>query len=691
MFNNGYPFFSWEDTGSAQTPTSSETPQENNDILQINNITYDCSINIFDTYENITTEVWKRILNNLPYLYKTKGTIRGLKALITCYGIPSSILYVREFGGPDLDISSSINEYKFDNFSYVLPFYATQSVEFAWHTSSLFSRYASTVQFRFSTTGSSYKTDNSMSIVEVPNSWSISILPTHDTFGKFKFTLYNGSTYTEVTSSEMPIYDGKYTFVNLQRESASDGLISQSFSLDAKKYTNGQILYAVSASLETSPTQNAAWRSSGSLLIGGYGSTFATPFRGTLDEFRLWETPLIERVIDTHVKFPESYIGNTLTGSFVDLLLRFSFDDPLNLTSFHTASFGNNAASNGYTPLGITFSGWSNDTQFPYNFTSAEYESAAHTLNIGINRYSNNKVRLEDSTLNGPLSSRRSVEVGEYDISQLDSNKLGIYFSPTDLINEDIIKTLAISDAGDLIGNPAELYSSSYSSLEQLSGLYWKLGSNRISTFDYLNYIKYYDPSLFDHIKSFIPARCQTVLGIMYEPTILERPKAKQVKSKFSQLDYGKTIDAPTNNITASYLNYDASMSINNNLNVTDFNFENDNIYTVITASNYYTGVSGSVYQQINPIVDFESNLIYASSSDIKTSTTQVYSFENGYNNRHYKYYEGFYTWERRVKYVGCLQNKQTTLDKLPAVEVWDTNPNRLISRDDGTSLLQVI
>lgn len=47
----------------------------------------------------IQDELYKRLYHNLPYLLKTKGTQRGVKALISTFGIPEDILTVREFGG----------------------------------------------------------------------------------------------------------------------------------------------------------------------------------------------------------------------------------------------------------------------------------------------------------------------------------------------------------------------------------------------------------------------------------------------------------------------------------------------------------------------------------------------------------------------------------------------------------------
>jgi hypothetical protein len=49
--------------------------------------------------ETIQDELYKRVYHNIPYLLKSKGTLRGVKALISIYGIPDEILTVREFGG----------------------------------------------------------------------------------------------------------------------------------------------------------------------------------------------------------------------------------------------------------------------------------------------------------------------------------------------------------------------------------------------------------------------------------------------------------------------------------------------------------------------------------------------------------------------------------------------------------------
>lgn len=55
------------------------------------------------SYDNYNKEVQKRIYHNLSHLVKTKGTERGLRALINCFGIPSNILKIKLYGGRNVD------------------------------------------------------------------------------------------------------------------------------------------------------------------------------------------------------------------------------------------------------------------------------------------------------------------------------------------------------------------------------------------------------------------------------------------------------------------------------------------------------------------------------------------------------------------------------------------------------------
>jgi len=56
-------------------------------------------------------EVYKRVYHNIPLLIKSKGTERGLRALINCFGIPSNLLQIRQFGGTAIDRTRYLGPY----------------------------------------------------------------------------------------------------------------------------------------------------------------------------------------------------------------------------------------------------------------------------------------------------------------------------------------------------------------------------------------------------------------------------------------------------------------------------------------------------------------------------------------------------------------------------------------------------
>jgi len=66
-----------------------------------------------------------------------------------------------------------------------------------------------------------------------------------------------------------------------------------------------------------------------------------------------------------------------------------------------------------------------------------------------------NKIRIDSSSLIGGLDPTISVEKSEFDLSIMDSNKIGIHYSPTEIINLDIIAQYADFNFDDFIGDPS--------------------------------------------------------------------------------------------------------------------------------------------------------------------------------------------------------------------------------------------
>lgn len=65
------------------------------------------------SFDNYQREVYKRMYHNLPLLLKSKGTERGLRALINCLGIPSDILDIKIYGGRNRNERPFYGDYRY--------------------------------------------------------------------------------------------------------------------------------------------------------------------------------------------------------------------------------------------------------------------------------------------------------------------------------------------------------------------------------------------------------------------------------------------------------------------------------------------------------------------------------------------------------------------------------------------------
>lgn len=64
------------------------------------------------SFDDYNKQVYKRIYHNLPLLLKSKGTERGLRALINCFGIPSDILDIKTYGGRKVTTTPFYGDYQ---------------------------------------------------------------------------------------------------------------------------------------------------------------------------------------------------------------------------------------------------------------------------------------------------------------------------------------------------------------------------------------------------------------------------------------------------------------------------------------------------------------------------------------------------------------------------------------------------
>ena len=495
--------------------------------------------------EEVTEKIWKRILANLPFFIKAKGTERALKGLLNCYGIPSTMLRVREYGGPDKGTRVSYEIKR--KFTRALDFKSGQYIQSNWATGSN-GLIPDTIEFRFR----SPKSQDQV-ILQKDDDFAISLQDNGETddYGFLRFTISGSDgSVNYITSSLQPFYNDEMWSVMLTRKSASNGLefdddsiyASSSFELTTKYYESSRqkLLYQDSQSMEvTASAINAAFTSSGHVFLGGSGSSFGTQFTGSLMEYRLWSEPLSQSIFDNHVRVPKAYNGNHYSSSYDELLVRYQLDENKDLSVAAKATASNTAHNLSLYPGGSVTEAHSVDANgFTGNFSrTIEDQEKLRVPSLGPTRRNATKIRIEDTTLpeGRQLMVDQRVEKSNDDFAPLDDHSLGVYFSPVDVVNEDIMYSIADFNFDDFIGDPRDENKFQYKDLTHLRNEYFKRYTNTNNFFDYLRILSFYDKSVFDSVRSLIPARAQADLGVLIEPNLLER--SKQVVGRGVEFD----------------------------------------------------------------------------------------------------------------------------------------------------------
>ena len=351
---------------------------------------------------------------------------------------------------------------------------------------------------------------------------------------KFSNTTQIGIQFYNLKQGSTIFYDD----VSLRKNNDNSDTVSDAFNYDlfVKKFDNGldrinlsaKNTLIVSGTSAASQSYNASWTGSGDLFIGGTtsgtGSNVfnAARLTGSMMEFRLWSEVLEEDKFDNHVSNPKSYIGNTPSSSYTNLVLRFSFDDNKSLTEGASIRDVSSNQTLAFSGSAIGFGGVN-------SFETLVDRTKTLVPNHGPNRRNSEKIRIEDNYLSGSgvqLSVGERYDFSSNDFAPKDEPKLGIHFSPVDVINEDIVNSFADLDFNQLIGDPRDIFSEDYSRLTRTADEYFKKYSGGNNFFEYMRLIKYYDQNIFKQLRKLIPARAKELLGTLIESNILERPKS---------------------------------------------------------------------------------------------------------------------------------------------------------------------
>ena len=550
-----------EITGSVPTPTGFEYVDTlisaSNDIIPL---------------DDVNKSLYKRIYHNIPYLLKSKGTIAGLRALITSYGIPDTILKISEFGGKD-QVDANDYDYYFNKFNYAWDtegnnFFRTPWVinTTNWLDFNPSGKNPNTIQLRFkpeqitgSTSpfglssvsqslwylrGTSGATSGSLvleytgsgidsgSLVNSSGSYSGSIKDPYYQYGTLKYINAAGVS----ASLYLPFFDGGWWST----------MITVDSDLTASLYAGNKIYNGKDGTsigyFSQSSTPAAGWLDAitGQSYFARTGLSGYTNFSGSIQEIRYYSPLISESIFKDYIMNPLSIEGNSINSSPNELLFRAGLGSELNTST--------DATQTSIHPK-ITGS-WEISSSFASNSNYVFNSSPAYAPNTeyyfldqfpaGIKNRITDKIRYEDNVVpsGDTLSAfRRVTQATEASASYTDSiNYLEVAFSPQNEINDDIVSQLGYFNIGDYIGDPRQRSSSLeyYPELNNLSEDYFEKYIKNYDLVDFVRLIKFFDNSLFTMIKDFIPARTSLASGIVIKQHLLERNKYPQPQVSYT-------------------------------------------------------------------------------------------------------------------------------------------------------------
>ena len=526
--------------------------------------------------EIIEKQQWKRLINNLPLLLKTRGTSRGIRALLAAYGIPLTILNIDEYGGAPA--TRTEDKRAIEKFTYAINMgdnkaISTKHLNFrqgfnnstvnSLTTAGTSNRSPSMYEVRVDTakqqtqyiarssdhagTGPNWEVrmEHSASAANWDTAAAITAgsASAYAQYGRFVFEISASDGQPAISSSTayLPIYDNDWWNVSFgvtehPYAGATTAPESQSFVIrcaKASEHSGGKITQQSSGTVVgNSESYSLVW-SNVDDVVWGNRSTDYTPgvesYSGSMQEIRGWAEYISTDAFHQHTLAATSIVGDTVQMAYNDLLLRIplgtdlkTYDHSSVLTITSSLPNTNNLKyGSAATGEGAVLSGFTNNPYIPKSETY--YVKVPHTA--GPSKHSN-KIRIEDNTLRfNALQRNASSEISSFDSNPLDSEDVSVVLSPADQIDTDISMQFGGFDLDDYIGDPRDKFKQEYTSLRDTTNLYFKKYSEGNSIMAFVRYLRSFNKGLFKQIEDMLPARADAIVGIEIRPNLLERHK----------------------------------------------------------------------------------------------------------------------------------------------------------------------
>jgi hypothetical protein len=286
-----------------------------------------------------------------------------------------------------------------------------------------------------------------------------------------------------------------------------------------------------------------------------------------------------------------------------------------------------------YTPTGSAFTG---------SILNVKEYGGSTTEGL-LAGYNNDKVRIVDNvtasvagtfgSVLSPYTSILQYTTASSNFRTADEHYVDISFSPQTQLDTYVSKSISSVNTNwsidDYIGNPQQLYSGSYSDLDNQRQIYFVNGTGSYvgftgSLLDYNGFIRliqFFDNSMFKMLEDYVPARTSLSTGVTISSPVLERNKWSYAQPKaINELEKDGSIVAPVlesvydpyyNKLSGSRVAYFDGAIEGTNMDIYNDYFVPSNFNPYLGDLSLYNS-GKSIYQQIssNTFIHSDFNIL---------------------------------------------------------------------------------
>jgi hypothetical protein len=490
----------------------------------------------------IKNEFWRRTLNELMHIYKTKGTRESVESLIRVYGFDQKLVKLKEYGVmPNAGIQTQrINSHKSTTALWVdggsVPELSPSAIPDAGPLNMdqemwvRFPTVTTTDPDRSPTreTGSiCYFSGSSWYATPQAEHW-IYMRPLSGLSaitGTIKF-IYDRPSTPNVTAtfSDLPIFDGKWYHMTLRRYvSGTDSRVG----LDIRRLREDLIDYKYAKEIPV-PGTAVGWNAHGYSLMS---SSFAPQGQYWICESRHWHSPIDEIFALTE----EEIVDHTLNmfswgidepGDPDDIEFRWQLNQSIDMANSSGTNYIAFDTTTNKSGMGMLMMGVGIDQSGTFSSGSGTYDPFLFDYNfIAPPEYGWNEDKIR-------VLSGTSVAKGDQ-FNQ--ANAVALEFNLIDALNEDISAIIvSLQNFNNTIGQPANRYRDDYPDLLWYRHRYFDRLVGRINFRKFADMLEFFDRTFIKMVQRLLPARTN-FLGdeFVVESHMLERPKHQYPYRRF--------------------------------------------------------------------------------------------------------------------------------------------------------------